>query len=78
MILETEGKLYLTSLCTDRKLSDKYLNFLHRKRHVAKPLNSFEIIKIIEDNGFRVEESSIKGGMIYVIAFKNTRIYNRT
>ena len=76
-ILDTEGKLYLTSLCTDRKLSDKYLNFLHRKGHVAKPLSSFEIIKIIEDNGFRIEESSIKGGMIYISAFKKIRNYNK-
>ena len=76
-ILEAEGKLYLTSLCTDRKLSNKYLNFLHRKGHVAKPLSSFEIIRIIEDNGFRIEESSIKGGMIYITAFKETRIYNK-
>ena len=59
-ILIPEGKLYLTSLCTDRTLSAKYLNFLHKKGHVAKPMNSTEIRRIIEDNGFRILESNTK------------------
>lgn len=69
-ILHADGKLYLTSLCTDRKLSARYLNYLFKKGIVAKPMNSNEIIKIIEANGFRCISSNIIGGMIYIEAIK--------
>ena len=65
-LLNSDGQLFLTSLCTDRKLSGKYLNLLHKKGHVSHPLNSSEIIKIIEENGITITESKIKGGMIYI------------
>lgn len=69
-IIKSGGKLYLTSLCTDRKLSALYMKFLHKKGHVANPLNSSEIINIIEQNGFIIEYSYVKGGMIYITAIK--------
>ncbi len=34
-----------------RKISEKYLNLLHQKGRVAKPLSSSEIIEIIKNNG---------------------------
>jgi len=71
-ILMPEGKLYLTSLCTDRTFSAKYLNFLYKKGHVAKPMNSNEIERIIKDNGFRILGKNIKGGMVYLTAIKKT------
>lgn len=76
-ILKSGGKLYITSLCTDRKLSAKYLNFLHKKKHVSQPLGSNEIIKIIEQNGFIVENSTIKGGMVYITAIKQKTTHNK-
>jgi SAM-dependent methyltransferase len=75
-ILMSEGKLYLTSLCTDRTFSAKYLYFLHKKGHVAKPMNSTEIERIVEDNGFRILERNTKGGMIYLTAIKETLTHN--
>jgi len=65
-ILKPEGQLFLTSLCSDRKLSAKYLNFLHKKGHVAKPLHSKEIKNIIEKNGIKITELKVIGGMTYV------------
>lgn len=65
-ILKPDGKLFLTSLCTDRKISRKYLNFLNKKGHVAKPLQSGEILSMIRQNGLAVNESWVKGGMIYI------------
>jgi ubiquinone/menaquinone biosynthesis C-methylase UbiE len=69
-ILKPEGQLFLTSLCSDRKFSAKYLNFLHKKGHVAKPLNSTEIKRIIEENGIVVTEFKVKGGMAYISGIK--------
>jgi ubiquinone/menaquinone biosynthesis C-methylase UbiE len=71
-MLISKGKLYLTSLCTDRKFSAKYLSFLHKKEIVAKPMNSSEIIKIIEGNGFKIEKSNVKGGMVYLTAISES------
>ena len=65
-ILKPDGELFLSSLCTDRKISGKYLNLLHKKGHVAKPLSSLEIIEIIENNGISINEKIVKGGMIYI------------
>ncbi len=69
-ILNPEGKLFLTSLCSDRKLSSSYLKMLHKKGHVAKPLYASEINTIIEKNGFNIIENQIIGGMNYVIGLK--------
>ncbi len=77
-ILMSEGKLYLTSLCSDRTFSAKYLNTLHKKGHVAKPMNSNEIVSIVEDNGFRILERKTKGGMIYLTAVKKTPTHSTT
>ena len=71
-ILKPDGQLFLSSLCTDRKISKKYLNFLHKKGHVAKPLTSSEITKIVENNGISINEKIVKGGMIYISGKKNT------
>ena len=70
-ILKPEGQLFLSSLCTDRKISKKYLDFLYKKGHVAKPLTSSEIIEIIENNGISITKKTIKGGMIYLSGKKN-------
>jgi ubiquinone/menaquinone biosynthesis C-methylase UbiE len=69
-ILKPKGQLFLTSLCTDRKLSAKYLNLLHKKGHVAKPLKSIEIKDIIEENGIKITEFRTKGGMTYISGIK--------
>lgn len=75
-ILRPNGKIFLTSLCTDRKFSAKYLNLLHKKGHVSKPLKSTEIKKIIKDNGIEILEYKIKGGMTYISGMK-TPIHNK-
>jgi len=71
-ILKPDGQLFLSSLCTDRKISEKYLNLLYKKGHVAKPLTSSEIIAIVENNGISITEKIVKGGMIYITGKKNT------
>jgi len=71
-ILKPDGQLFLSSLCTDRKISRKYLNLLHKKGHVAKPLTSTKIIEIVENNGISIDEKIVKGGMIYISGKKNT------
>ena len=65
-IVKPGGRIYLTSLCTDRKFSARYLNLLEKKGHVAKPLSSGEIRGLIEENGFVVDEFRTRGGMVYV------------
>jgi ubiquinone/menaquinone biosynthesis C-methylase UbiE len=65
-LLSTNGKLYITSLCTDRKFSARYLNLLHKKGHVAQPMTSSEIVDLIEKSGFQNIKSQVKGGMIYI------------
>ncbi len=74
-ILKPDGQLFLSSLCTDRKISEKYLNFLYKKGHVAKPLKSSEIIEIVENSGISINEKTVKGGMIY-LSGKKTPIHN--
>ena len=70
-ILKPEGQLFLSSLCTDRKISEKYLNLLHQKGHVAKPLSSSEIIEIVKNNGISITEKTVKGGMLYLSGKKS-------
>ena len=69
-ILHPGGKLYLTSLCNNRKLSGWYLNFLQKKGIVAKPLHSTDVVKILGSNGFKMLKTSVNGGMVYIIAGK--------
>ena len=69
-ILKPKGELFLSSLCTDRKISKKYLSFLHKKGYVAKPLASIEIVDIIEKNGISITEKIVKGGMVYLSGIK--------
>lgn len=69
--LTPKGELHLTSLCTDRKFSAKYLKFLFKKGHVAKPMSSAEIAGLIENCGFKIIRSVVKGGMFYVSAMSN-------
>ncbi len=69
-MLKPDGFLHLTSLCTERKLSAKYLKLLNKKGHVAKPLNSDEICRIIDQNGLQIVERKVKGGMVYIKARK--------
>jgi len=69
-MLKNNGELFLSSLCTDRKLSKKYLGLLHKKGHVAKPLSAAEITAIVVENGFSIREKVIKGGMLYLSSRK--------
>jgi ubiquinone/menaquinone biosynthesis C-methylase UbiE len=69
-ILKDGGKLYITSLCTDRKFSARYLKFLHNKGHVARPMSSEEIIHLIENGDLIIEKSFVKGGMTYITVRK--------
>jgi len=69
-VLDNGGKLYLTSLCTDRNVSARYLKLLHKKGHVSTPKHSSEIVSLIQENGFSKIKSHVKGGMLYVSANK--------
>ncbi|HPE58536.1 MAG TPA: class I SAM-dependent methyltransferase [Bacteroidales bacterium] len=69
-VLKFGGGLYLTSLCTDRKFSARYLNLLHKKGHVSTPKHSSEVIKLVADQGFSSVSSHVKGGMVYITASK--------
>ena len=69
-ILQPQGQLFLTSLCTERKLSAKYLNLLHKKGHVAKPLGALAIRNIVEERGVKIKTFEVKGGMAYVSGIK--------
>jgi len=69
-ILKPNGKIFLTSLCTDRKFSAKYLNFLQKKGHVSKPKKSDEIRNIIEKSGIEIFNFRVKGGMAYISGIK--------
>jgi len=71
-ILKPEGQVYLTSLCTDRKFSKKYLHLLYKKGHVAQVLSSSMIKTIIEENGIKITELKVKGGMVYISGIKDT------
>ncbi len=70
-ILKPEGQLFITSLCTERKLSARYLNLLYRKGLVAKPLSAVEIKNIIEEGGIKIDTFKVIGGMAYVVGTKN-------
>ena len=67
-ILKRGGKLYLTSLCADRKFSARYLKFLYKKGHVSIPRRSSEIVQIVRENGFTELNSRVKGGIVYIVA----------
>lgn len=41
-----------------------------KKEHVAKPLKSTEIKRIIENNGIEITEFKTKGGMTYISGTK--------
>ena len=69
-ILQPGGKIFLSSLCNDRKLSSAYLNLLQKKNHVASPKNSTEIRKIIESNEIIIDDLNVKGGMTYIFGHK--------
>jgi len=69
-MLKAGGKLHITSLCSDRKLSSRYLNFLHKKGHVARPMSSEKILQLITESGLTIEKSIVKGGMTYITAYK--------
>ena len=69
-ILKPEGELHLTSLCTDRKFSGWYLKQLQKKGHVAKPMDSQQIGRLVEGSGFTITASHVKGGMMYISASK--------
>jgi ubiquinone/menaquinone biosynthesis C-methylase UbiE len=69
-IIKPNAKLYLPGLCTDRKISKKYLNLLYKKGHVAKPLSSSETIKIVKDNGIVMTETKVIGGVLYILGRK--------
>jgi len=71
-ILKPNGQLFLSSLCTDRKISKKYLHLLNKKGHVAKPLSSLEITEIVENNGIFIQETIVKGGMVYITGKKGS------
>ncbi|MBN2638471.1 MAG: class I SAM-dependent methyltransferase [Bacteroidales bacterium] len=64
------GDLHMTVLCKDRKFSGRYLNLLHKKGHVAKPMFSDQILNKIKDSNFTIRYSLVKGGMLYVSAQK--------
>ena len=68
-ILQPGGDLHLSSLCTDRWFSARYLNFLKKHNHVAQCMRGAEIERIISDAGFRAEAEVI-GGMTYIYAEK--------
>lgn len=69
-VLKVGGRLYLTSLCTDRKFSARYLKLLHKKGHVSMPSHSSEVIQQITEQGFTLINSHVKGGMVYVVTSK--------
>ncbi|MCF6358192.1 MAG: hypothetical protein L3J54_10340 [Draconibacterium sp.] len=51
-------------------MSAKYLKLLHKKGHVAEPLNSAKIKNIIEQNGIKITGFRVKGGMVYIMGKK--------
>jgi hypothetical protein len=67
-ILRPDGALYLTSLCSDRKISAWYLELLQKKGHVASLLHSHEILSIIEKGEFKIVKKRVRGGMLYIKA----------
>ncbi len=70
-VLRKGGHLYMTSLCADRRFSAWYLKLLQKKGHVAVPRSSPEILSVVEAAGFKIKESWVKGGMLYVRAKNN-------
>ena len=69
-VLKPGGSLYLTSLCTDRKFSARYLRLLHKKGHVSTPKHSSEVLQLVSGQGFKIVNSWVKGGMVYIQASK--------
>jgi len=70
-ILEPGGRIFLTSLCTDRKFSARYLKLLHKKGHVAKPMSSEQVKEIVGSNGIKITDFKVKGGMAYVSGIRS-------
>jgi len=69
-ILKPGGQIFLTSLCTDRLLSARYLKLLYKKGHVARPLSSTEITGLLKASGIKINAFGVKGGMAYASGVK--------
>lgn len=68
-LLKPGGDLHITCLCTDRKISRIYLQFLKSRNIVSFCMNSGQIKNLIEKSGFTTNMKVI-GGMAYVDAVK--------
>lgn len=69
-IIKKKGDLHISSLCTDRDFSQRYLQLLYKKGHVAKPKSSDDIVLMLQNAGFKVTTVEINGGMAYFSALK--------
>ncbi|MDH5397437.1 MAG: class I SAM-dependent methyltransferase [Cyclobacteriaceae bacterium] len=68
-VLVPGGDLHLTSLCTDRKWSARYLRLLENKGEVGSVLSANEIADIVCGEGFKVKKKVI-GGMVFIDGVK--------
>lgn len=77
-ILKPGGQIYFNVLCTDRKISKLFMRLLHKKGHIARPMDSETIKNTIEENGFKVTGMNVKGGMVYVSGIKIDNLIHRS
>ncbi len=69
-IVNPGGQVFLTSLCTERKWSARYLRLLQKKGHVAEPLSAAAIRSLVEQGGISITSFKVIGGMVYVSGVK--------
>ena len=59
------GRLYLTSLVTTGRWSDRYLEALHRNGIVVRPRTEREVALLLGEASFDVTRSRKRGNMLY-------------
>jgi len=67
-IVKPEGQVFITSLCTERKWSARYLRLLQKKGHVAEPLSAAAIRNLVEQGGISITAFKV---MAYISGIKS-------
>lgn len=64
--LNKNGKMFFTSLITNNRRGDHYLDFLYRQGEVASPKNTESLLKVFDTLNMPIGHN-IKGNMAYIV-----------
>ena len=67
-VAQPDAPLFLSCLVLGRKRGDAFLARLHRTGHVAAPRTADEVRALINDAGFVVQSSQIRGSFLFIEA----------